>query len=266
MAGILGRYGYAREQAYFKTEQEADLQNLRRKRLAERQGIDGEVDEEAASNGEGDRLHSERHFEVGMEILQQQARIHDPNAAARKEYDRRVKGAPAGLSPEELRKYRLAATSVAGMSPAVPRMSRRQHYGHVFPQNSAASQLATRGLSPEAQELAQRTYATGVRSLIYGSLLGAIGATFLVGFTLHTWEIHSKEDAKRVLEGWTAPLADRMRERFSGMAGTMQGYFGGGGLASREGGPAEDSEFARRLSASLMRAGGQAPKPSEERE
>lgn len=44
-----------RRPAYPPTLQEADLQNLRRKRLAERQGIDGEVDEEAASNGEGDR-------------------------------------------------------------------------------------------------------------------------------------------------------------------------------------------------------------------
>jgi len=48
---------------------------------------------------------------------------------------------------------------------------------------------AVRGLSPEAQELAQRTYAVGVRSLVYGSLIGAVGVSFLVGYTLHTYQV-----------------------------------------------------------------------------
>ena len=58
---------------------------------------------------------------------------------------------------------------------------------------------------------------TGVRSLVYGSLIGAVGATFAVGFTLHAYEIHSKDDMKALLEGWSTPFAERIRARFQGV-------------------------------------------------
>ena len=44
--------------------------------------------------------------QVLPEVLAAEARVNAPDAARRKEYERRIKGEPAPLTPAELRKYR----------------------------------------------------------------------------------------------------------------------------------------------------------------
>ena len=90
MAAILRNYGIARENGFFKLEQEAEVQRHRQRLKRE-----GKLDDCAAA-GEGgsgatasaapggfdDSLHA---YEVLPEVLQQQARVDDPGAAARQE-------------------------------------------------------------------------------------------------------------------------------------------------------------------------------------
>jgi len=45
-------------------------------------------------------------MQVLPEVLAAEARVDVPDAARRKEYERRIKGEPAPLTPAELRKYR----------------------------------------------------------------------------------------------------------------------------------------------------------------
>mmetsp|Transcript_15233 Transcript_15233/g.36245 ORF Transcript_15233/g.36245 Transcript_15233/m.36245 type:complete len:259 (+) Transcript_15233:126-902(+) len=246
MANILGRYGYAREQAYFKQEQEIDLQNRRRKLLKERQGIEGSREENVST--EDFRDDSTRHFEVAMEILQQSTRIYDPNAPVQ-EPERRVKGGPVDLTPEEEMRFRMQMRSVASYSPQVPRFrSGRHRFDSLFDGASGSYVPAVRGLSPEAQELAQRTYAVGVRSLVYGSLIGAVGVSFLVGYTLHTYQIYSKEDMRSLLGNWMKPLADRVKTSGSGLSEGLREFFSNRGLTIES---REENVFSRALSTKL---------------
>jgi hypothetical protein len=174
-------------QSYFKTEQEAQLQNHRARLVKE-----GRLDEAAAAaaqrNTEPSFDESAALFEVLPEVLGAQARVHDPGAAGRKRVRRRVKGAAEPASEEELRRYRAGAYGAAAAVGHIPRISLggRNRYGihHIGGGGGGgggAPAPAVRALSPEAVELARRSYAAGLRSLVYGSLLGcallAVGGT-----------------------------------------------------------------------------------------
>lgn len=84
MSNILKAMATARESAFFKQEQEADLQRYRTQLISM-----GKIENAAGAN-----LKPRRHktfeesikaFEVLPEVLQQQARLDDPGAAARRE-------------------------------------------------------------------------------------------------------------------------------------------------------------------------------------
>jgi len=131
-SNIIGRMASARERAFFKIEQEADLQRYSRRLMR-----DGKMKDIAARLGgkvakaKAPETDSSRHFEVLGEILQQKARVHDPHAASRQEFVRRLKGVPSRLSPEEVARWRSSRLGVMAMVGHVPRLSGggRDRYG-----------------------------------------------------------------------------------------------------------------------------------------
>ncbi|KFM26071.1 hypothetical protein F751_6222 [Auxenochlorella protothecoides] len=164
---ILGNYGAAREGAYFKSEQEAELQR-HRDRLVREGAIDKAVPRSDPKS-------------VLPEVLQQQARIDDPHAAQRKAFHRRVKGSLPPLTPEERYRFRMAGAGPGAGLGHIPRLSLGRDRFNI-PQGSGAGQAEApvRALSPEAVEVARRTYVAGLRALVYGTLLG-FGALALAG-------------------------------------------------------------------------------------
>lgn len=88
MANILRGYGLAREQGFFKQEQEADVQRHRQRLIKE-----GKLPEEASAkpaSEEEKEAAAMAAFETLPEVLQQASRIHDPDALRRRQFDRRA--------------------------------------------------------------------------------------------------------------------------------------------------------------------------------
>lgn len=96
MANILRGYGLAREQGYFKQEQEADVQRHRKRlikegKLSEEEAAALDSRAQQAQQGQAGQAgqdatfrDSEHSFEVLPEVLQQSARLHDPHALRRR--------------------------------------------------------------------------------------------------------------------------------------------------------------------------------------
>ncbi|KAL3143705.1 hypothetical protein ABBQ38_002499 [Trebouxia sp. C0009 RCD-2024] len=121
MSNILKAMATARESAFFKQEQEADLQ-----RYCTRLISMGQIENTAGANLKPRRHttfeESVKAFEVLPEVLQQQARLDDPGAAARREIIRRIRGMPTKLSEAEMLKYRSTIYGVAAHVGHVPKM------------------------------------------------------------------------------------------------------------------------------------------------
>lgn len=164
---------------------------------------------------------SEAIYQVLPEVLQAQARIDDPNAAKRKEFDVRIKGEPPPLTEDEFRRYRTTSYAMTAAVGHVPRLSLsgRNRYG--IPSRGTAAGGGGRDLvlhtattlSPEAAEVARRSYVAGVRALVYGSLLGfgllAAGSTFAVQY----FGIGTGADFRERVQGALAPVSDALRAR-----------------------------------------------------
>ncbi|GAB4819978.1 hypothetical protein N2152v2_007024 [Parachlorella kessleri] len=246
MAKILGNYGAAREGAYFKVEQEAELQNYRKKLVKE-----GKLEDEvpaAAEKQEQTFDESVHVYEVLPEVLAAEARVDAPDAARRKEYERRIKGEPAPLTPAELRKYRSNLHMVGASVGHVPRMSfGRARYdleglglreGELVP--------GARTLSPQAQEVAARTYVAGVRALVYGSLLGALGLAAATTYVIHSLDIHSGDDFRERVQAGFAPLSGAIKGWVHPLKDRAQAWLGGASQAAAASGSGP-SELQRRL-------------------
>eukprot|EP00887_Chlorella_sp_A99_P000251 scaffold13.g251.t1 len=260
MANILRGYGLAREQGYFKQEQEADLQRHKQRLIKE-----GRLPPDSPKGPQPSMEDSAQTFEVLFEVLSQQARVEDPEAAARKEYERRIKGEPPPLGPEELRRYRAASAGAGGgmyvIGAAVghvPRthLGRGRYQAPQAPAPSAAEgfgdwTLGPRALSPEAREAARRSFLASVRSLVYGSVAAAVGLAS--GATLAVWalEIHSAEDLRAHVQQGFAPASAAIRGWLLPVQAAAQRWLGGGGAATAPrgegGGLLAGSEFQRRL-------------------
>ena len=182
MARIFGGRLAAREGAYFKQEQEAAVQ-LRRREL-QRAGklapdaarLDGGAASASASAAAAARGRSQGAYEVGMEILQQQARIDDPDAWVRKQRSYRVRGeAPMPSDGETMRARRQirAWGQPLGHMTALS-MSGRGRF-HVPRGQKYEYAMRVAEVPSEGQEAAQRAYRAGVRALLYGTWGGRGG-------------------------------------------------------------------------------------------
>lgn len=211
---IIGRMASARESAYYKIEQEADLQRHSRRLLQE-----GKLQEMAGYRLGGKVAKmitdSSASFEVLAEILQQRARVHDPHAAKRQEFVRRVKGVPTKVTAAELARWRSSKVGIASMVGHVPRMAwgSRDRYGLAA---AAAAETASPPivLSPEVIEVAARTQAAGMRAFVYGSVLGTIGIALGSTAGLYALEVRSMEDVRDAIRKAAVPKAAAIRKRF----------------------------------------------------
>ena len=202
--------------AYFKVEQEASIQEHKRRLIKE-----GKLnpDNDANSAPSQSFNDSEAAYDTLPEVLQAQARVDAPNAAKRKEYELRIKGAPEPLTDEERWRYRAASGGAFSAAVGhVPRLSLsgRNRYG--IPSSNSTGDLAlrtplTHSLSPEAAEVARRSYVAGVRALVYGSLLG-VGLIALGGTaTAQYIGIGSGQDFREKVQNLMLPLKESLRER-----------------------------------------------------
>lgn len=216
MSNILKAMATARESAFFKQEQEADLQRYRTQLISM-----GKIENAAGAN-----LRPRRHksfeesikaFEVLPEVLQQQARLDDPGAAARKEIIRRIRGMPTKLSEAELLRYRSTIYGVAAHVGHVPKMHLGRNKWHAAAAYSDSAAPAA-PLSPEAVETARRAYSAGVRSMLYGSMLGLLGAAVLGTVAAKYMGLNSLSDLRpspnpeeSALQRWLQPYKERIQ-------------------------------------------------------
>ncbi|KAI3430636.1 hypothetical protein D9Q98_005229 [Chlorella vulgaris] len=222
MASLLRGYGLAREQAHFKLEQEADVQR-HRQRLVKQGKLDPEAvarDRAAAAAAGASQPFgaSEHNYETLAEVLQQQVRVDDPHALRRREYERRVKGEAPPMSAADLRRARSKLHALGSAVGHVPRMSMGRDRYMWQPNGGGAAGgdvalSAIRQLTPEAQEVASRTYVAGVRALVYGSLLGAVGLAGGVTWAVRSSGISSGQE-----------LGERVREAFLPLSANMRGW------------------------------------------
>ncbi|PRW20197.1 hypothetical protein C2E21_9216 [Chlorella sorokiniana] len=247
MAHILRGYGLAREQGYFKVEQEADLQRHKQRLVKEgklpEEPPPGEGQEPGAAGrqqgaagqaqGRGQGFtSSEEQYEVLAEVLQQQVRLDDPQALRRKEYERRVKGEPPPLTEAELMRARSKLYALGAAVGHVPRMSMGRNRWGAMPAAGGGDgmDLATlsgvRQLTPEAREVASRTYVAGVRALVYGSLLGAIGLAAAVTWATRSLDIRSGEDLGERMRAGLGPLSTAARLWLEPMKARLQSWLG----------------------------------------
>ena len=278
MARIFGGRLAAREGAYFKQEQEAAVQ-LRRREL-QRAGklapdaarLDGGAGGSASASAAA-RGRSQGAFEVGMEILQQQARIDDPDAWVRKQRSYRVRGeAPMPSDGETMRARRQirAWGQPLGHMTALS-MSGRGRF-HVPRGQKYEYAMRVAEVPSEGQEAAQRAYRASLRALLYGtwgrssaggrgrtdanerttgSALGCVGLVVGVSAAAHFSGIRSVEDLQGVMKAAFEPLAADCSRWVAPLKGHLEAsaklyaFPAGAGAA----GPQEKSEFSKRLAA-----------------
>jgi hypothetical protein len=188
-------------------------------------------------------------LQVLPEVMAARARVDDPHAARRKEFERRIKGEAAPATPEELRRYRAASIGVGASGGAlIPQvsLSGRNRY-NITPMPASTSLAPPRQMSPQEIEVARRSFLAGMRSLAYGSLL--VAGLLLAGgsFAARSFgagppgEFHAQ--VKETLE----PASRRLKTLVSPLKAKAEGWLrpsdGGRGGAGQEGG----SEFQARL-------------------
>ncbi|KAK9811349.1 hypothetical protein WJX72_002241 [[Myrmecia] bisecta] len=255
MGDVIKAFAQARESAFFKQEQEADLQR-HRSRLVK----SGKIEDTAGANLRPRRQktfeESIHAFEMLPEVLQQQARLDDPGAAARQEFIRKIRGMPTQLTEAEMRQYRSTVYGVAAAVGHIPRMGFGRYRYHLAAsaQASAPPPPVQVGRVPiEVLEASRRAYTAGVRSLVYGSLLGAFGVAVTATAAAQVMGIQSGADIRfraqeaaepiaAAMKGYLIPFKERLQQ-FGASLGP-EASAAEGATVRRE----ETAEFARRLS------------------
>jgi hypothetical protein len=212
------------QQAYFKVEQEAACQQ-RRQQLEK----EGKLpDQPAPSIKERSLAESEAVYETLPEVLRAQARVDDPQAARRRQFDlRSVKPQPEPPTQEDLRRVRWANQGFGATVGHIPRMSLGGRNRYSLPESVNSSSEASiaevalrrpsagggalgQPVNPHVMEVAQRSYAAGVRALVWGSLLGV--AALAVGGSA-AWQALGGAGAgpsgRPVRDRWTAAMEPR---------------------------------------------------------
>ncbi|BDA49223.1 hypothetical protein COCOBI_13-3330 [Coccomyxa sp. Obi] len=276
MSNPITRYAIARENGFFKVEQEADIQRHRQRLINQ-----GHI-ENIAAGAFGPRRQqtleqSAQTFEVLAEVLQQQIRLDDPTAAARQEFERKVRGQLPALTEAELQQYRSALYGVAAAVGHAPKMSLagRHRYGALYAASGGGPPARTPPMTPQAREAARRAFTAGARSLFYGSALGIGGVLLLGSLALRAMDIRSTADFKARAQQAANPLAQSLRDGLLPLKSRMQGVAASWfGLEAVEEGNAPgqvETEFTRTLSRRLHRRMGshlsvQADQPSSSSE
>eukprot|EP00889_Picochlorum_renovo_P003091 jgi/Picre1/30121/NNA_005490.t1 len=186
----LSAYLTYRENAYFKLEQESSVHE--HKKQLEKDG------------------------KLSNQILQAEARVHVPNMAS---IERKVKALPMPLTPEELDEFKRSWMSRNhAFSPGKLQISARGRYEEIFRaiEKVSTAEEGTSKLSlhqAKSRELAQRAYAVGVRSLVYGSLgLSAFVAVSGVA-AMKYFDVYSVADLKLLVESTSTPFLAALKER-----------------------------------------------------
>ena len=253
--------------AYFKLEQEASVQQHREKLVKEGKLKTGDPGDQTQSPTLDD---SANRYEILAEISAQQVRLNDPHASQKRRISERrnAKPGPEPISQEEMQRYRTLAysSSIAGIVPRVS-LSGRNRYNIPSSADTSALRTSAAGgtpavmtLSPEAMEVAHRSYVAGVRALAYGSLLGI--AVLAVG---GTWAWNGIETSGGVggLKAAMVPLADGLKTRVEPIKERIQGW-----VASFNSGADSDGTIGNSLQSRLkdryspQRATSSSPSPS----
>jgi len=182
----------------------------------------GTADAACPSRKELSFAESEISYDVLPEVLQAQSRIDEPNAAKRKEYDLHMfKPQLSALTDEERRRHRTSSSMLGAALGHIPRLSLGGRNRYNFTRESSvggdlslAPVSARRQVTPQAVEVATRSFNAGMRALVYGTLLGV--ATLMVGGTaaIRAFDIGPSENFK-----------DRMQARVEPAAAVVRGWF-----------------------------------------
>lgn len=212
-------------QAYFKLEQETSVHE--HKRQLEKDGKLSKHTVKRLGTGAERMVASENVYETLSEILQAEARVHAPNIAS---IERKVKALPMPLTTEELEEFKRSWMSRNhAFAPGKLQVSARGRYEEIF---RAIEKVSTRedGVpttklsvhQAKSRELAQRAYAVGVRSLVYGSLgLSAFLAVTGVA-AMKYFDVYSMAELKLFVESTSTPFLARLKEKALPMKESLQ--------------------------------------------
>ena len=250
MAKILGgQLLSAREGAYFKSEQESDLHYYLRKRVKSGELV---IPEEAkAALLEGRRMGEQKVItdglgtrelemaEVGMEILQQSARVQADHARLRREFTRRVKAVMPRAKESDIRRvYERTRDMNVGM-PAGP-LSLRMRRDMLKDIDAMPRQF--KEISPEASDAMRRQFMAGVRAITYGSLIGIVSVAGAVTWCAYRFDVSdaaSLQDlVRQQIKPWAAQVSVRARDTFAPLKTYLSDVKGGGGVGAGAAGAA----------------------------
>lgn len=175
---------------------------------------------------------SEQVYETLSEILQAEARVYAPNASLAKRVEVRLKALPEPPTREEIRKVRMAlmGNKIALATPQKLTLGGRHRYDSIanmlemIEKEQAESTRAIQRHSKETLELAQRSYAVGVRSLVYGSLAGLAFVSIAAVAAVRYFDISSGEDLKSAFQQQTTPYVLAARMEGESLKSELQAY------------------------------------------
>ncbi|KAI8103096.1 hypothetical protein M9434_005881 [Picochlorum sp. BPE23] len=239
------------ENAYFKLEQESSVHE--HKKQLEKDGKLSNRTVKRLGTGTERMVASENVYETLAEILQAEARVHVPNMAS---IERKVKALPMPLTPEELDEFKRSWMSRNhAFSPGKLQISARGRYEEIFRaiEKVSTAEEGTSKLSlhqAKSRELAQRAYAVGVRSLVYGSLgLSAFVAVSGVA-AMKYFDVYSVADLKLLVESTSTPFLAALKDRAVPIKESLHAYvreYIGPGIST----PEEGGHVVRRQSTEL---------------
>ena len=240
-------------------EQEAAVQE-RREQLKKEGKINKTIAKELLSGSEvsGSTVHSRESVKAGsqsseavyetlVEILQAEARVDAKNASWEKQRDLRIKAVAEPPSLEEIRRIKTyVIANKHGFS--IPKLTmggrnRYQDIAELFeaqsdaglvktgPNASSGKMVRAPTMSAESLELANRSYAVGVRALVYGSM-GAVALVTLGGVGLiRYFDVKSPEDVRYAIKRHFEPYANILQKKGEGIKSWMHGILNSYGFS-----------------------------------
>lgn len=239
--GLKG-FALARESAFFKVEQEADIQR-HRSRLVTQGRIEDIAGGYLMPRRQQTLAESAQAFEVLAEVLQQQVRLDDPTAAQRKNFLRKVRGQLPQLTAAESQKYRSSMYGMAAIG-QIPRVNLGRN--RFTAMHSPKGGLPALKLSPQAQEAARRSFSSGARSLLYGSFLGVAGVAILVAAGARIFDVTSPQDLRDRAAADGPLAAEAFRGWLLPVKASIQGFVGH--REEKQASPFADWELREKLS------------------
>ena len=228
----------ASEGSHFKTVQEDELREYRRRRV--REGAISEEDD-ARVSGEANASDTATVDKLA-EIHAQETRLSAPPDVLR----RRV---AALMPPGDATPRYTAWGALGGVLGSAPRTSLGRGRWSLPDASSSPVPLAEETAAAAANRLvAERTLAAGTRALLYGTALAVVAAVAGAALAADAYGVHDEADVRRVAAEAVAPRAEALRDalgpwktRFAERAGSVLGGLFGTGA------DADSDEFVSRL-------------------